>query len=241
MAKLADIQAQSDWKQMLEGQPQNLAILLFMGFGAAALLHPGPDEATLLGVSAKGWGLASIWLTILHQIIAALVFRLQLHRNLMSRLFADQDMKIWAMLFTPLLLARPVTVLMTGWADQTPISDFRSGEIVLGIVLILLALWVLYSVFTYFSFERALGGDHFRQEFADMALVRKGAFAWTPNAMYALAPFGLSGIALLFGSWNALIVALFQHACIWVHMYCTEAPDMALIHAPDTARPGDQI
>lgn len=36
--------------------------------------------------------------------------------------------------------------------------------------------------------------------------------------------------ALMFGSWNALVVALFQHAFIWVHMYCTEGPDMGRIY-----------
>ncbi len=58
------------------------------------------------------------------------------------------------------------------------------------------------------------------------------AFRYTSNAMYGVAFLGLWGIALLFGSWNALVIALFQHAYIWVHMYCTEAPDMARIYAP---------
>ena len=48
------------------------------------------------------------------------------------------------------------------------------------------------------------------------------------------------GIAMLFGYWNALVVAVFQHAYIWVHMYCTEAPDMARIYTPkpDIAKAG---
>lgn len=60
--------------------------------------------------------------------------------------------------------------------------------------------------------------------------VKGGAFDHTDNGMYGVAFLGLWGFALLFGSWNALVVAAFQHACIWVHMYCTEAPDMRRMH-----------
>jgi hypothetical protein len=58
----------------------------------------------------------------------------------------------------------------------------------------------------------------------------EGAFAWTSNAMYALVFLGLWGSVLLTGSLAALAAALFQHAYIWLHYYCTEAPDMALIY-----------
>ncbi|WP_156119582.1 hypothetical protein [Leptolyngbya sp. KIOST-1] len=40
-------------------------------------------------------------------------------------------------------------------------------------------------------------------------------------------------IALLIGSQAALAVALFQHAYVWVHFYCTEAPDMDLLYGQD--------
>ena len=65
-----------------------------------------------------------------------------------------------------------------------------------------------------------------------MPLVNKGIFRYTKNGMYGVVFLGLWGIALLFGSWNALALALFQHAYIWVHMYCTEAPDMRFIYGP---------
>ena len=48
--------------------------------------------------------------------------------------------------------------------------------------------------------------------------------------MYSFVFLGLWGIALLTGSWNALVLALFNHAYIWVHMYCTEDPDMRIIY-----------
>ena len=37
--------------------------------------------------------------------------------------------------------------------------------------------------------------------------------------------------ALLPGAW-ALAVALFQHAYIWAHWYCTEQPDSVVLYGP---------
>jgi len=240
MTKLANIRARSTWAQVIEGQPQHLGIAYLMGLGALTLLSPNPDAPRLLGLTSAGWAMASIALALLHQIIVAFVFRLQLHRNMMTRLFGERDMKIWAMIFLPLLMMRPITILMTGWADTVPITRFRNLEMILGILLVVVAIWAMHSVIKHFTIPRALGGDHFRDRYADMPLVNKGAFRYTSNAMYGVVFLGLWGIALLFGSWNALVVALFQHAYIWVHMYCTEAPDMARIYTPkpDIAKAG---
>ncbi len=240
MAKLADIRNRSSLAQLVQGQPQHLAIALLMAFGAASLLHTSPDAPHLLGLTSKGWALVSITLAILHQIIVAFVFRMQLHHNMMTRLFGDRDMKIWGMIFMPLLIVRPLSILMIGWADTAPLTTFRTAEMVIGTALLTLAIWAMHSVIKHFTIPRALGGDHFRDHFAEMPLVDKGAFKYTSNAMYGVVFFGLWGIALLFGSWNALIIALFQHAYIWVHMYCTEAPDMARIYTPkpDIAKAG---
>jgi len=240
MSRLGKIRARSTWAQLIEGQPQHLAIALLMTLGAVTLLSTPQNAPRLLGLTSAGWGMVSITLALLHQIIVAFVFRLQLHRNMMTRLFGDRDMKIWAVIFMPLLVLRPITLIMTGWADSSLITSVRTVEIGLGLALLAAAIWAMHSVLKYFTIPRALGGDHFRDSYAEMPLVNKGAFRVTSNAMYGVAFLGLWGIALLFNSWNALIVALFQHAYIWVHMYCTEAPDMARIYPPkpDIAKTG---
>ena len=61
-------------------------------------------------------------------------------------------------------------------------------------------------------------------------MVRQGAFRYSSNAMYALVFLGLWAIALLTRSQAALAVALFQHAYIWVHWYCTEQPDGVVLY-----------
>ncbi|UYV37669.1 phosphatidylethanolamine N-methyltransferase family protein [Rhodobacteraceae bacterium D3-12] len=229
MSRLAQIRARSGLPDMLEGQVQHLAITLLMTLGAFSLLQDTPGS-TLFGVSAVAWAKTSILLAILHQVIVALGFRAQLHRNWLTDHFGDRDMRVWAMIFLPLLVARPITLILTGWADTTLITGLDTIETLIGLVLLGLAIWALHSTLVHFTIRRALGGDHFRDEIAALPMVNKGVFEFTRNGMYGVAFLGLWGIAFLFGSWNALVVALFQHAYIWVHMYCTEKPDMEWIY-----------
>lgn len=196
---------------MLEGQPQHFGLAILLSVGAAVLLETPSDASTLLAYTAADWARLSIALALIHQVLVAIVFRLQLHRDLVRRLFGNRDMRIWAATFVPLLVARPLTVLMTGWADTVPITGYRTAEMVLGAGLLAAAVWAMHSVLVHFTLPRALGGDHFRDCFARMPLVRQGAFRFTDNAMYGVVFLGLWGIALLFGSWNALVLALFQH------------------------------
>ncbi len=228
MSRLADIRARSNLSDLIEGQPQHAGIALLLTIGACSLLVS--SDGRFLGVSTVCWAQISIALALAHQIMVAFVFRLQLHRNLMSRLFDTRDLRIWAVMFMPLLVLRPLTLIAVGYADTVPITGYRPAEMLVGATLLVPAIWAMHSTLFYFTLPRALGGDHFREEIAAMPMVDKGAFKYTSNAMYGVAFLGLWGIALLFGSWNALVVALFQHAYIWVHMYCTETPDMRWIY-----------
>lgn len=230
MSTLGKIRAKSTWRDIFEGQPQNIAIMILMALGAVSLLQDPDGAPVVLGLTSYDWAVTSIALACLHQLIVAFVFRLQLHRNLLSALFGTRDMHIWAVIFLPLLAARPITLILIGWGDTGAITSWHVPEIALGVGLIGVAIWGMHSVLVYFTIPRALGGDHFRDEIAAMDMVDRGVFKYSSNAMYGIVFLGLWGIALTFGSWNALVVALFQHAFIWVHMYCTEAPDMRWIY-----------
>lgn len=120
MSRLDIIRARSTWSDILKGQPQHLAMVTLMALGALSLLSNPANAPHMLGLSSYGWAVTSIVLAIVHQLVVALVFRLQLHRNMMTRLFGTRDMAIWAVIFMPLLIARPLTIIMTGWADTTP-------------------------------------------------------------------------------------------------------------------------
>ena len=230
MSRLSDIRAQSTWPDIIEGQPQQITIMVLMALGAVSLLESPADAPTFLVLTSYDWAVLSIFLAGVHQLVVAIAFRLQLHRNWLSNRFGDRDMHVWAIVFMPLLVARPITLFLIGFSDSVPITDWRVPEIALGLALIGVAVWGMHSVLVYFTLPRALGGDHFRDKYAAMPMVREGVFKYTSNAMYGIVFLGLWGIALMFGSWNALVVALFQHGFIWVHMYCTEAPDMRWIY-----------
>lgn len=230
MNTLEKIRANSSLKDVFEGQLPHLGIVILMFFGATSLLMPRISSPVFWGWDSTDWAIASIWLAIIHQVIVAVVFRFQLHYNIMTRLFGASDMLVWRAIFMPLLIARPLSLIAVGWLDPNPISGWRSFEILLGVTFLILAVLTMHSVLKYFTIERALGGDHFRDHIIHLPLVREGMFKYTKNGMYGIAFLGLWGIALCFGSWNALIVALFQHGYIWVHMYVTETPDMRRIY-----------
>lgn len=233
MGRLESIRATATNRQIVEGQALHLGLIILMVPGALALFRPAADMPTFLGWTAVDWAIASVLLAVLHQVVVALVFRLQLYRGLMTRVFGDKAMTVWAAIFLPLLIARPLTILIVGWQDTEGLTGLRWIELPVGLALIGLALVTLHSVVVHFTVRRALGADHFDDAVIAMPLVSKGMFKYTDNAMYGLVFLGLWGVALAFGSWNALIVALFQHTYIWVHMYLTEAPDMARIYGED--------
>ncbi len=230
MSELADIRARSSWRDILEGQPQHLGLIVFLSLGATSLLMPSPDSHHLLGLQAHQWATVSIGLAIAHQVIVAFVFRLQLHRNLVTRMHGENDIAIWTRIFMPLLVARPVSILITGLADDVPIGTPTWLNWTFGLLFLAVAVYGMQSVLRHFTIRRAVGGDHFREEIAAMPLVTEGIFKYTSNAMYGPIFLGLWGIALICDSWNALVVAVFQHVYIWVHYYCTEKPDMEWIY-----------
>jgi hypothetical protein len=215
---------------LFEGQLQHLMLLAGLFPGAIYLASPALDGSTWLGIPDTTWFYLVILIVVIHQILGWFVFRTQLVFSLFSRLFGRYDMIVWGAIFFPLLLLRPLLTLALGLADFGSLASPRSLQIILGVVLLIPAIYTGWSIERYFGVPRALGGDHFRQNYREMPLVREGAFKYSSNAMYAFAFLLFWAIAFLTGSQAALAVALFQHAYIWVHMYCTEDPDMRVIY-----------
>ncbi|MFQ5624284.1 MAG: PEMT/PEM2 family methyltransferase [Paracoccaceae bacterium] len=231
MPKLDEIRTNATLRDATEGQLPHLAIALLMALGATALLQP--STGTAFWISALAWAKLSIWLAVAHQVMVAFVFRAQLYNSLMTRAFGGSDLRVWGAMFFPFLLARPLTVLLAAIADTGTLALWWPAAAALGTILIAIAAWTMHSVLTHFTLPRALGGDHFRDEYLAMPMVQTGVFRYTGNGMYGLGFLGLWGIALLFNSWNALVVAFFQHAYIWVHMYFTEKPDMDRLYGTE--------
>jgi len=233
MRSLQSIRASTPKSAFFRGQLQHLMLVILLIAGTGALL--GDSTGNLWGIRAHGWAWASIVVAVVHQGMVALVWRLQLHFATMTRLFGDRALAIWGGMFLPFLLARPTLLLLAGLADAGTLGGNRNLQLIVGVLLLVFAGWAAYSVARYFTLPRALGGDHFTDEYLNMPMVTQGAFKYSTNAMYDFVFMGFWGIALLTGSWNAVVLALFQHAYIWVHMYCTEDPDMQLLYKTDQA------
>jgi len=137
---------------------------------------------------------------------------------------------VWGVIFFPFLGARVVLLGAVGIADYGSLSLPRWLEIGVAVVLLLLTAYTLCSVLRYFGLVRAMGGDHFRERYLDMDLVREGIFRYSEDAMYTFGFAGLWALAFLLSSRAALTLALFQHGYIWVHLYCTERPDLEVLY-----------
>jgi len=229
-AEYASIPEAGTLEFLFHRQGLHLLALVFLVPICWAFAAPALGDGEWLGIADTEWFCASVVAAIVHQVIVAFIFRSQLGWSILTRLFGKADMVVWGIVFMPLLFARPLLILGLAVADMGTADLPRWFELAAGSVLLIPAIYAGYSVGRYFGIDRALGGDHFRQRYRDMPMVREGAFAWTSNAMYALVFLGLWSIALLTGSLAALAAALFQHAYIWVHYYCTEEPDMDLIY-----------
>jgi len=196
-----------------------------------AFAAPVLGREIFLGISDTAWFWLSVGLAVFHQIIVWIVFRLQMGWATLSKLFGRADLVNWGVIFLPLVVARPLLLVGLAKASQFSLQLPGIVSISLGIILFVPALYTIWSVFRYFGWVRAMVGDHFRVQFRNMPLVKKGAFKYNQNAMYAFAFFLLWSIALFHHSQAALSVALFQHAYIWVHYYCIEKPDMEIIYS----------
>jgi hypothetical protein len=215
---------------MWHGQLRHLLLLTALVPGAWAIARPALDGGRWIGVEDRWWFAAAIAVPIVQQIAVALLWRAQLCHSILTRAFGDAGFIVWGVIFFPLLVARPFTVLAVGLADPDSLPIPAAIAIPLGILLLLPAVWAMHSVAKYFGFARALGGDHFFERYRAMPMVRQGAFRYSSNSMYALVFLAFWAIALLTRSQAALAVALFQHAYIWVHWYCTEQPDGVVLY-----------
>jgi len=212
------------------GQATHLLFLAALLPGPLLLAAPSLGDGAFLGLSDTAWLALAVGVPVVHQLMVALLWRAQLCHRLLTRLLGEWDLVVWGALFLPLLFARPLTLIGLGCADLGSAGLPWVVSLSLGGLLLIPTVYTGHSIHRYFGIPRALGGDHFRETYRQMPIVREGAFAWSSNAMYTLAFLGLWAIALLTGSRAALAACLFEHAYIWVHWYCTEEPDIRVLY-----------
>ncbi len=215
---------------MGHGQLRHAILLAALLPGAWALAAPALGDGAWLGVADTWWFWTAVAIPIVQQVLVALLWRAQLCHQALTRAFGDAGFVVWGVIFFPLLAGRPLSLIALGLADTGTVPIPAGLAYAAGALLLAPAIWAMHSVRKYFGFARALGGDHFFERYRTMPMVRQGAFAYSSNAMYAFVFLALWAIALLFRSRAGLAVALFQHAYIWVHWYCTEQPDGVVLY-----------
>ena len=215
---------------ILKRQFTHLIVLIFFAILTWILARPSLNQGSWLGQPDSNWLIIGISVFCLHQIIVAMVFRLQLGYGLFTRIFGQWDLLVWGFIFFPFLAARPFTVMALARASQNTLNINLFFARFLAILLIIPAVYTLWSVLKYFGLIRALGGDHFRVKYRKMGLVKEGAFKYSDNAMYQFAFLLLWSIALYFRSYPALLLAISQHLSIWALYYCIEKPDLDLLY-----------
>ena len=218
-------------------QGVHLLYLVSLVIVAWGLAQPALGKGAWLGLTDRAWFVVCLGVAVVHQTFVWIAWRAQLGWKVFTRAFGDADFAVYSAIFFGLLVLRIVVVAAISTADAGSLRLPMGLAWGLAVLLALPALYACWSVARYFGFARAAGGDHFRQRFREMPLVRQGAFAWTPNAMYTLAFLGLWSIALITRSHAGLVGAVFHHAYIWVHYLCTEEPDMEVLYATHPASP----
>lgn len=218
-------------KLFFEGQLLHLISLIILLFAInLAYEIPGFQTGHFLSISTPFWVFLAIADAIIHQVYVWLSWRAELHGQLLSKWFNPNCFKKYSLLFTVLIVLRPISIFALGWSNKGTLEINLWVSFLICSVLLVIAAYCMYSIAHYFSFQRAFGIDHFEENFRTKPLVRAGIFRWTPNAMYVFGFFALWIPAFLFQSIAALIIAAFSHIYIWVHYFATEKPDMVRIY-----------
>ena len=217
--------------RLFEGQILHyVALAALLILVSRCLETPGGQSGRFLGLSSTQW----VWLAALnaitHHVYVWFCWRVELHGGWLSRRFGNHAFRIFATGFLILFVLRPILAFSLGWANRGTLPLASLFSYTLAGICFGFAAYTMYSVRTYFSFDRAFGIDHFDDAYRTLPLERRGVFRLSPNAMYVFGFLTLWIPAFLFQSTAALIMAGFSHAYIWVHYFATERPDMRHIY-----------
>ncbi len=219
--------------KLLQYQLWHLLCLLLLLWGVNLMV--GWDNGILEG---QLWGLASTFrfikalkVPIQNQMDGLVCWRMELYGKGMTRIFGKGAFRIYKIGFAILIISRPITLILLAISNAYTLGMNAVLSYGVSLVLLIPGIYLMYSVKTYFGFDRAFGIDQIEPErYKDVPMVRKGIFKYSSNAMYVYGFFLLWVPGIFAQSKAALLVAAFNHLYIWVHYYFTEKPDMKAIY-----------
>ena len=198
-------------------------VLFYIGFQFVDLSN---NTNTFLGISGFKWFLVAMTIPLVHQTYVWICWRSELCWKSISNTIG---FKGYVIIFFILIISR-LTAIVLCFVDYG--SLYKPGWLawILGLILFIPGVYTMYSVKKYFGFLRAAGADHFDPKYRNLPFENRGIFKWTPNAMYVFAigiPFAF---AVVTGSQSMFVVAIYTYISIWLHYFCTEKQDIAIIY-----------
>ena len=198
-------------------------ILFYIG---AQFVGLESNTNTFLGIRALEWFVIAMSIPLIHQTYVWICWRSELCWKTIS---STIGFKGYVVLFFILIISR-LSAIVLCFVDYGSLYKPDWLAWILALILFIPGAYTMYSVKKYFGFLRAAGADHFGQNYRDLPFENRGIFKWTPNAMYIFAigiPFSF---AVATGSQSMFVVAIYTYISIWLHYFCTEKPDFAVIY-----------
>ena len=197
--------------------------LFYIGF---QFIDFSNNTNTFLRINTFGWFLIAMTIPLVHQTYVWICWRSELCWKSISNTIG---FKGYVIIFFILIISR-LSAIVLCFVDYG--SLYKPGWLawILGLILFIPGVYTMYSVKKYFGFLRAAGADHFDPKYKSLPFENRGIFKWTPNAMYVFAigiPFSF---AVATGSQSMFVVAIYTYISIWLHYFCTEKPDIAIIY-----------
>lgn len=217
---------------MFKGQALHWISLTLLLAGVIALADRAVLDGQFLGLSTSCWLIVAIIVPIAHQVYVWFVWRAELHHAWITHWLGNKSFYYYAVGFSILLISRLLSIIALAVANQNTLPLDPTLATGLALAISLPVLYLLWSVYRYFGFQRAFGIDHFDPRYRAEPLVKEGIFRFTDNGMYVFGFLVLWIPGLLGLSQAALLAALFNHLYIGVHYYATERPDIDFIYGP---------
>ncbi len=200
-----------------------MVILFYIG---AQLVELKNNTNTFIGIDTSSWFMIAMSIPLIHQTYVWICWRSELCWKSISNTIG---FKGYVIIFFILILSR-LSAIVLCFIDYGSLYTPGWFAWSLAIIIFIPGAYTMYSVKKYFGFLRATGADHFDPKSKDLPFENRGIFKWTPNAMYVFAigiPFSF---AVATGSQSMFVVAIYTYISIWLHYFCTEKPDIAIIY-----------
>ena len=104
-----------------------LLALTYAGTGLA-----GFDAGSFLGLSTMAWAALAVADAVIHQVYVWLCWRAELHGHHLTRFFGASAFKLYAVLFSILIVLRPILIFGLGWAKPGHPRDWIPGSAMAG-------------------------------------------------------------------------------------------------------------